>query len=929
MVNYKDPKYEKHCGLILHIQKRVGWEKTKYHNKETYEDLVEILERLVDDFVYPEDLTPEIWLQLWEDLKNEEENNKSLIKRVQTSTIVAKNTDNGMTVPQNEKSSWQLYKKSLLDNSWTEPSVDELEVTCEKFLKKLNSNTAISKPIKGLVVGNVQSGKTANMAGLMAMAADWGWNMFIVLSGTIENLRKQTESRLMNDLNKTGNVTWQRITKPAISNADVLQTSQLHFEEESRSRYLIASLKNSKRLESLNKWLANDKNKLRQMKILVIDDEADQASINTNDVFDDSAERTKINQEIVNLVQIGIKENVQPTAMNYVSYTATPYANFLNEAKPEALYPEDFIGVLSPAKEYFGPKQIFGLDESEDDRGLRNVLPITLEDNEIMDGLHKEELFGLPESFKEAIHWFFCATASMRYAKYKKPISMLVHTSQKQAHHEIVANAIKDYINRYTEDQWIELCKKTYEKQTKHMTLRDFDLDFAEYPFKVDDYFEFDRLEDGIRQLKSKITPILLDRKEEKLKYHDGIHLCIDNCANNGITEENEHMRLAYPESDKKISPAPAFLIIGGSTLARGLTIEGLVSTYFLRTTKTADTLMQMGRWFGYRRGYEMYPRIWMTEDTKSKFAFLSQLDYELREELKTYELNGTDPAEYGPKIKNSPMLSWMQVTASSRQQGAVETNLDFSGTHSQTTVFDNDNRLLRQNIETTEAFLGHLGQHTDYTRNKNGLVWRDVDFKVIREQFLEKFKFNSQAHIFNKIEELCKWYEAACEKIDFTGWNIVVAGTGKVDEEKVDAWYINNQKIGKISRSRLNNPEEYPDFINIKALRTANDLYADISAEVAANLPADYSEFSRTTIAYVNSVRKAANLDKTPQLIIYRVNKNSKAQERSERYDLSATEDLIGINLFIPGQASNSLAQKVAIYLPQWTDFSSTEGGN
>jgi len=187
-MNYKDPKYQEHCDLILRIQKRVGWEKAKYHNKETYEGLVEIIERQVDDFVYPEDLTPEIWLQLWADLKNEEENKKSLIKRVQTSTIVAKNTDNGMTVPQNEKSSWQLYKKSLLDNGWTEPSVDELEATCEKFLKKLNSNTAISKPIKGLVVGNVQSGKTANMAGLLGMGADWGWDMFIGLLGTIEPL---------------------------------------------------------------------------------------------------------------------------------------------------------------------------------------------------------------------------------------------------------------------------------------------------------------------------------------------------------------------------------------------------------------------------------------------------------------------------------------------------------------------------------------------------------------------------------------------------------------------------------------------------------------------------------------------------------------------------------------------------------------------
>ena len=118
------------------------------------------------------------------------------------------------------------------------------------------------------------------------------------------------------------------------------------------------------------------------------------------------------------------------------------------------------------------------------------------------------------------------------------------------------------------------------------------------------------------------------------LKYQTGLHLVIDNCSKNGVTSDTEHIRLSYPDPDTQPypTPAPAFIVVGGSTLSRGLTIEGLVSTFFLRASCQADTLMQMGRWFGYRRNYELLPRIWMTSDTIDKFRFLSELEADLRE---------------------------------------------------------------------------------------------------------------------------------------------------------------------------------------------------------------------------------------------------------------------------------------------------------
>ncbi len=193
----------------------------------------------------------------------------------------------------------------------------------------------------------------------------------------------------------------------------------------------------------------------------------------------------------------------------------------------------------------------------------------------------------------------------------------------------------------------------------------------------------------------------------KRLEYHDGLHLCIDNCANNRITEDLEHIRLAYP--DPKLpnypAPTPAFIVIGGSTLSRGLTIEGLVSTYFLRATLQVDTLLQMGRFFGYRKGYEMLPRIWVTKDTEAKFKFMATLEEELREDIETYILEGMDANEYGPKIKNSPKLTWLRITAKNRMQSAEEIDLDFSGTSSQTILFDDDVASQRKNIEVTECF--------------------------------------------------------------------------------------------------------------------------------------------------------------------------------------------------------------------------------
>lgn len=941
MHNYNNPRYDKHREFIRNLQEKKGWSHAEFHGGTDINFLRLKIEELIDYNVYPDDLTAEMWLEIWYELKKADEESKSLDERIKQSTLVASNADNDMFTPQYDRSSWQIYKNSLLGSGWTEDSIKELEQTTERILKKLNTNTTKTGPIQGLVIGNVQSGKTSNMAALMAMAADWGWNVFIVLSGIIENLRKQTEDRLIRDLDKPGNLAWTRISKPSLQSDSAERTHQLHLGENDKKRYLTVCLKNSKRLQNLNAWLKEDSQKLKQMRILVIDDEADQAGINTKDVNKD--ERTKINKEIVNLVNIISETSIKPSAMNYISYTATPYANFLNEAKIGSLYPKDFIGVLNPAKEYFGPKQIFGIDESEEYRGLRIIREIytteELNEQKHIKEIHDGNRIDLPNSLMNSIHWFFCAAAVMRYRKYKKPISMLVHTSQAQKDHSNIAEAIQCYINSSSSDNWIIKCSETYEEEKLNMTLEDFELDFEEYPLEVKDYPPFDRIKDEIIRLKNQISHIPLG-EEGRFNYHDGIHMCIDNCANNGINDEEMHVRLAYPdmplESNLYPSPAPAFIVVGGSTLSRGLTIEGLVSTYFLRTSKTADTLMQMGRWFGYRKGYEMLPRIWMTFDTKKKFRFLATLDEELREELKVYSLQGDDPVEYGPKIKNSPKVSWMQVTAKNRSQSAIPTNMDFSGTASQTTLFNNNIIELQENIRVTEGFVNKLG-NPNVTRQNNGLYWENIDFELVKKELLLKFKFNQKSRTFQQIDKICEWYEQKAIEAGFTGWNILVSGTGKVHDIHEGQWLVKGYTIGKISRTRLgSSSEENPDFINIGVLRAPSDWYADIDEEKYELLPEDYRNFTKSSMAYVREVRKKAGLGNTPQIIIYRINKDSKPDpkpDKSERrrHPLEAKEDIIGINLYIPGQSNGkTLAASLTIELPESpeTEYGDIEGG-
>lgn len=857
-----------------------------------------------------------ISLNEWKELvciEKEGEDNKLSISYSERSAVISNDYDseNSVQVPRTPNSCWQKYRKHLIEDSqFLMEDVSEIEKSSLRILQKLNIKTK-GNAVKGLVVGNVQSGKTANMAALMSMAADHGFNMFIVLSGTIENLRQQTLNRLLSDLNRPGcNITWEGIDRPRKNCSITDKTQSKHFDNISHTRYLIVSLKNSSRLKNLIQWLHDDEKSANQMKILIIDDESDQAGINTKSVDDE--ERTKINDLLVNLVgnrnEKGQGCNDCFEAMNYIGYTATPYANVLNEAKQESLYPKDFIATLQTSRSYFGPQQIFGDRNSNNYPGLDIIR--TISENEIKDikRIHDGDRSTYPCELEKSLAWFICCVAVMRFKNSKKPVSMLIHTSQLTKHHYQIQKLIQTWFRR-KDDYILTLCRSVWETETKEFTKDDLSRDYPMFAYSIESmqyYPAFSEIEEIILQiLKSGLTSIKLGEDEE-FKYSRGIHLCVDNCQNKGVRGDGVFMRLAYP--DKKTSPgyATAFIVIGGATLSRGLTIEGLVSTYFLRSTKQADTLMQMGRWFGYRKGYELLQRIWLSRNTVRQFEFLADMDSELRENIYRMELFKKKPRDYAVIIKQSSSLNLIRISSSNRIQSAIETEMDYSGMHSQTHLFVQDNQVIHNNFTAADEFLRSLGKPEtgNGSVGKSTFIWRGIPYDLVFDRLLNVYKFDEGNRVFSEenLSLIREWIGSATEAKSLLDWNVVLFGKNSGNKGCIGGCCIN-----KVVRTRKNKlRDETSNTIDIKILTDPTEKIADVIYDkLSADLKIKYNDYHTD---YAPEIRQGSGLSRVPSIIIYMIDEKSGENTNDpDKGTLGIKEPLIGLSINIPGDKVNN----------------------
>ena len=588
--------------------------------------------------------------------------------------------------------------------------------------------------------------------------------------------------------------------------------------------------------------------------------------------------------------------------MNYICYSATPYANFLNDSSEDGLYPNNFITTLTPPKSYFGPQEIFGVDEDGLSDGLSIIRNIDSDDESKINKILEETSLDIPNNLKSAICWFLCSVSAFRFKKIKKPFSMLVNISYKTDEHSRISNAINNWLSTTKIDTIINDCKKVWDKETSLFSYDTLKQEFPDYEMidNVEEYPNFNEIKPYLKKIiEQRINYILLN-DDNSFKYSNGIHLCIDNSKNNRINEDNEYKRINYPEK-KQLDKmeAPAFIIVGGNTLSRGLTLEGLVCTYFFRKGRQADSLMQMGRWFGYRFGYELYPRIWMDEITYEQFTFLSKLDYDLRMNLEQYMIQGISPRQAGPLINNTPSVSWLRITARNKQQSVIEADYNFSGVQAQTISFDTNEDIMNNNIDLTKAFLNDIPCAPIKSRSNSSFVWKNVDYKMVYH-FLTKFKFCHNNRVFNNIELLLEWLNKK-DTTELSKWNVVLVGV-----ESGNSWKSSNKvSINKVNRSKKSNIK---DYINIGILRTYRDNFEDIAFNELKNkekvIQAKIKNPDERHSESFFEFKKSIGFDINPMLVIYIIDKNSKPLnvKNQKRLALNTSQDLVGLYLAIPG---------------------------
>lgn len=643
-----------------------------------------------------------------------------------------------------KKGFWNRYKRYLEE----ERSPEELKAVdsdTNNILGRLaDPQSSIAQQKKGLVIGDVQSGKTSNYAGLICKAADCGYKIIIVITGVLDTLRAQTQERLERDFvgastnpNTDPNIPYGVAIYNASEDNELANIQPLtdyaydfsirnvernipNFEIGNNVALLVIKkvkgpLKNV--FDYFNKRLS-DKQK-STLPVLVIDDEADNASPNTKG----DEKPSTINKYIRNLLSL-FEHN------SYVGYTATPYANiFINpyvSGDPEAmqdnmanqdLFPKDFIYCLGRPSKYVGAARLFEDEgDSAEYDASANTVQIIQEESEFVGVLKKMgskkyqgenlQLLDIPDSLKEAIRTFIISRAirTLR-GDDQKHCSMLIHATLGKKGHSEIKKRVAEYLKQVIEAIQAYIMLK--EPQTRDSILSSL------YETWLQQFEEND-----IDETWEGVCGTL-----GSAEYMKRFKIYKENSS------VDKKLRLDYSK-EKGLTP----IVIGGNSLARGLTLEGLCTSYFLRESKQYDTLMQMGRWFGYRPNYEDICRVFITERLKGYFAAISRATDELKDSIRLMNRAGKTPLEFGLRVRNS--VGGLLITGRNKMRSAqtrVEW-LDYSGHLLESYVIpaskeqtNANNSALHQFIQTLDEKYSRRVQNKE-TESQCGIIWEDVN---------------------------------------------------------------------------------------------------------------------------------------------------------------------------------------------------------
>lgn len=683
--------------------------------------------------------------------------------------------------PQPDDEAWPRLHRNLL-KKLPVAAVEGIDQASTKVVANLADPHTRWLKKRGLVVGHVQSGKTANYSAVLAKAADAGYRLVIVLAGIHNNLRRQTQQRLEWDLGTAR--TWVHMTTQEADFGGAIDGSALM---DNNVNILCVVKKNSNRLERLRKWLNEIPEDIRaRCPAIIIDDEADQATPNTRAAKNEISAINKLIRDVWALLPSG----------SYVGYTATPFANvFMDPNDEEELYPSDFIMDLPESDEYFGAERIFGRyvleDAEEPDPGLNMVREVPDDEanalkppSKAIDQVNFEPT--IPGSLEAALRWFLIATA-IRWARGESShSSMLIHTTHFVNPHFAMQGEVREWLR----------------EEIDRIEAEDFD-----------DYFDLWLEEsDAVSEAATKPMPEWPEIAEQLLRVVHDVRVVVDN----GSSED----RLDYNGLNVDGTPRLETVIaIGGGTLSRGLTLEGLVVSYFTRNSNSYDALLQMGRWFGYRPGYEDLPRVWMPAAMAADFEFLATVEAELRQEIRKLQIEEKTPREVGVRIRSHP--GRLVITSASKMAHADEVQVSLNGVVQQTIrLIETDAGVLARNLEVTRRLVAEVF-HCKAEDTNATAIFRDVGFEVVSD-FLNAFTLHEGQGTL-RANDVDGWVRSA---VPTAKWNVAVIG------RSVHSPSLGAVELGPLGRVNLINRaplEKEKNEANIKALISQNDRLADI----------------------------------------------------------------------------------------------------
>ena len=690
---------------------------------------------------------------------------------------------------------WSRYKYYLEHQKGFEPAtiqgVDDMtDKILDRFFNPQKTDVIICK--KGLVVGQVQSGKTANYTGLVCKAADAGFNLIIVLAGTYNNLRSQTQLRLDEGFlgfdTQFERASTKETTKigvglipgfdEAIANSYTTNSEKGDFTSRSANTAgfnfnapqpaLLVVKKNPIVLKRLNTWLnSNSENGIINNKsLLMIDDEADNASINTNASNDDP---TTINKYIC-----AILNKFNRTA--YVGYTATPFANIFIPQDDSNLFPRDFIINLPSPSTYIGPDKVFGTSLIPDDTN-DELLPIVVPINDFssfVPNKHKKDgikptLSEVPESLRLAIKCFIvtCAVRNLRGQEHSHN-SMLIHVSRFQSWQNHIKDLVTRIFNYYKQEievgdhMVLEELRKVFEEDNEgYKSYKTITQIILESKFKdIDDSLEVHKWEEVKGQLYKAVQKITV--------------ISINGSSKDALTY--------YDNKEEGIS----VIAIGGDKLSRGLTLEGLSVSYFLRASKMYDTLMQMGRWFGYRSGYVDLCRLFTSSELNEWYRHITLASEELREEFSyLYEIGGT-PEDYALKVRNHPGV--LQITSLTKMRYASTIEVSWAGRLVETYQLLKDKANRHINFVAADTLLSNLGYHEVKGSN---YLWRNIDVDSILA-FFENYRLPSSMVKVN-LRAISEYIKQVNNSGELSMWNVVLMNKPTGEKAQESDGYLSN----------------------------------------------------------------------------------------------------------------------------------------